>query len=58
METKEVKIQIPEGYEIDKVNSTPNYIKLKPIKKDVTYGDVCEKKTLRIVVSIYHQLEE
>lgn len=43
METKEVKIQIPEGYEIDKVNSTPNYIKLKPIKKDVTYGDVCEK---------------
>lgn len=44
METKEIKIQIPEGYEIDKVNSTPNYIKLKPIKKDVTYGDVCEKK--------------
>lgn len=43
METKEIKIQIPGGYEIDKVNSTPNYIKLKPIKKDVTYGDVCEK---------------
>ena len=43
MGTKEVKIQIPKGYEIDKVNSTSNYIKLKPIKKDVTYGDVCEK---------------
>lgn len=43
METKEVKIQVPKGYEIDKVNSTPNYIKLKPIKKDITYGDVCEK---------------
>ena len=43
METKEVKIQIPEGYEIDKVNSTSNYIKLKPIKKDITYGDICER---------------
>ena len=43
METKEVKIQIPEGYENDKENSTPNYIKLKPIKKDITYGDICER---------------
>ena len=43
METKEVKIQIPEGYEIDKLNSMPNYIKLKPIKKDITYGDICER---------------
>ena len=43
MKTKELKIQIPEGYEIDKLNSTPNYIKLKPIKKDITYGDICER---------------
>ena len=43
MGTKEVKIQVPKGYEIDKVNSTSNYIKFKPIKKDITYGDVCEK---------------
>ena len=43
METKELKIQVPEGYEIDKVNSTSNCIKLKPIRKDITYGDVCEK---------------
>ena len=43
MEAKELKIQVPKGYEIDKVNSTSNYIKFKPIKKDITYGDVCEK---------------
>lgn len=43
MKTKELKIQIPEGYEIDKLNSTSNYIKLKPIKKDITYGDICER---------------
>lgn len=28
METKEVKIQVPEDYEIDKENSTFEYIKL------------------------------
>lgn len=27
MEAKELKIQIPEGYEIDKENSTSKYIK-------------------------------
>ena len=43
MKTEEFRIQIPGGYEIDKVNSTSNCIKLKPIKKDITYGDVCEK---------------
>lgn len=42
METKEIKIQIPEGYEIDKENSTFDYIKLKPIKKNITYEDICE----------------
>ena len=43
METKELKIQAPEGYEIDKENSTFECVKFKPIKKDITYEDVCNK---------------
>lgn len=43
MEAKELKIQVPEGYEIDKENSTFECIKFKPIKKDITYEDVCNK---------------
>lgn len=42
METKELKIQAPEGYEVDKENSTFERIKFKPIKKDITYRDVCK----------------
>ena len=42
METKEVKIQVPEGYEIDKENSTFEYIKFKSIKKNITHEDICE----------------
>lgn len=41
MKTKELKIQVPEGYEIDKENSTFECIKFKSIKKDVTYEDIC-----------------
>lgn len=41
METKELKIQVPEGYEIDKENSTFEYIKFKLTKKDITYRGVC-----------------
>lgn len=41
MGAKEVKINIPEGYEIDKENSTFECIKFKPIKKYITYKDVC-----------------
>ena len=41
METKELKIQVPDGYEIDKENSTFECIKFKPIKKDITYDDIC-----------------
>ena len=41
METKELKIKAPKGYEIDKDHSTFECIKLKPIKKDITYKDVC-----------------
>ena len=43
METKEVKINIPEGYEIDKENSTFECIKFRPSKKYITYKDCCEK---------------
>lgn len=43
MGTKELKIQVPEGYEIDKENSTFECIKFKLIKKNITYKDVCNK---------------
>lgn len=47
METKKVKIQIPEGYEIDKENSTFELIRFKliekPIEKFITYEDICGK---------------
>lgn len=42
METKEVKINIPKGYEIDKENSTFECIKFKPVK-NITYEDCCKK---------------
>ena len=42
METKELKIQAPEGYEIDRENSTFDCIKFKPIKKYITYKDICD----------------
>lgn len=41
METKELKVQVPEGYEIDKENSTFECIRFKPIKKSITYDEVC-----------------
>lgn len=43
MKTKELKVQVPEGYEIDKENSTFERIRFKPIKKDITYKDVCNE---------------
>lgn len=43
METKEIKIKVPEGYEIDKENSTFECIKFKPIKKVLTYKDMAEE---------------
>ena len=41
MNTKELKIQVPEGYEIDKENSTFECITFKPVKRDITYNDIC-----------------
>lgn len=42
METKEIKIKVPEGYEIDEENSTFECIKFKSVKKELTYKDVVE----------------
>lgn len=41
MENKEIKITVPEGYEIDKENSTFECIKFK--KKALTYRDIEDK---------------
>lgn len=41
MDEKELKIEIPKGYEIDKENSTFECIKFK--KKELTYSDTAEK---------------
>ena len=43
MEIKEVKINVPEGYEIDEENSTFECIKFKLIKKVLTYKDMAEE---------------
>lgn len=43
MDTKEIKIQIPEGYKIDTKNSNFECIKFIPIKKDITYKEVCKE---------------
>lgn len=43
METKEIKINVPEGYEIDEENSTFECIKFKSINKELTYEDVAEE---------------
>ena len=39
METKELKIQVPDGYEIDRENSTFECIKFKLANKYITYKD-------------------
>lgn len=43
MNAKELKIEAPEGYEVDWDNSSMNTIRFKPIKKKITYQDVKEK---------------
>lgn len=61
MEMKELKIQIPEGYEIDKENSTFECIKFKLAKKDITYEDICNTlftKKWGFFISISGNIEE
>ena len=43
MANKEIKISVPEGYEIDKENSTFECIKFK--KKAISYKDICRSMT-------------
>lgn len=40
---RELKIEIPEGYEVCKDTSTFEYIKFKPIKKEVNWEDIGEE---------------
>ena len=42
-ETKELKIEIPEGYEVDKENSTFEKIVFKKVEKKLTYEKIAEK---------------
>lgn len=43
MKTQELKIEAPEGYEVDWENSSMNTIRFKPIKRNITYKDVCRE---------------
>lgn len=43
MKTQELKIEAPEGYEVDWDNSSMDTIRFKPSKKKITYQDVKEK---------------
>lgn len=65
MEAKEIKIQVPEGYEIDKKNSTFECIKFKP--KKLTYDVIARELFMgkesfysdrgEIVSSFLHSIE-
>lgn len=43
MNAKELKIEAPEGYEVDWDNSSMNTIRFKPIKKKIKYHNIAEK---------------
>lgn len=53
MKTKELKIEAPEGYEVDWDNSSKTTIRFKPSKKKITYQDVINNiKAKNIGVSV------
>ena len=57
MNAKELKIEAPEGYEVDWDNSSMNTIRFKPIKKKITYKDIIINiKATNIGVSVQHGL--
>lgn len=57
MKTKELKIEAPEGYEVDWDNSSMNTIRFKPVKKKITYEDIISNiKATNIGVSVQHGL--
>lgn len=41
--SQSLEFKIPEGYVLDKDNSTENVIRFKPIKKTITYEDIVKK---------------
>lgn len=43
MKTQELKIEAPEGYEVDWDNSSKTTIRFKPSKKKTTYKDICRE---------------
>lgn len=43
MNAKELKIETPEGYEVDWDNSSMDTIRFKPIKKKIKYHDIAKK---------------
>ena len=53
MKTQELKIEAPEGYEVDWDNSSMNTIRFKPVKNKITYQDVINNiKATNIGVSV------
>lgn len=41
--SQSLEFKIPEGYVFDKDNSTDEVIRFKPVKKKITYKDVCRE---------------
>lgn len=41
--SQSLEFKIPEGYVFDKDNSTDEVIRFKPIKKKITYNDICRE---------------
>lgn len=56
MNTKELKIKIPEGYEIDKENSTLEYIKFRPAHKVEIWSDL--KKISGAYIDLESKIKE
>lgn len=57
MNAKELKIEAPEGYEVDWDNSSKDTIRFKPVKKKITYEDIISNiKATNIGVSVQHGL--
>ena len=53
MNAKELKIEAPEGYEVDWENSSMNTIRFKPIEKKITYQNIINNiKATNIGVSV------
>lgn len=63
-ETKEIKINIPEGYEVDKKNSTFSCIRFKKITQVNTWQDISklqgfyilEDSTIKELDPVYHNM--